>query len=328
MRDRRVRAAACLAVLLSASLLTGCGSTKIVLTTGIAGDELFRIGKVFCSLSEAEIYLVNQKNQYENVYGIEMWNHDFGEMTIEEYLKNQVVSQLAQVKSMVLLAHEREITLDEEEISQAAQAAEEYFSSLSQEETDLLKTSQEEIQQMYEDYCLAYKAYDQVTADAEVEISDDAARIIQLQQIFVSDRNLADELKRKLDNGEDFDHLASTYSTASPVTVKVGRGEKSEVYEQAAFELDNGGISDVFEADDGYYILKCLNTYVEDASEENKIKIAQTQKSERFRSIYAELMEDTLSEFQDHLWKNVSFADFEDVKTDSFFTVYQKYLGD
>lgn len=328
MRNRRGCGAACLAMVLCAALLSGCGSTKIVLTTGLAGDELFRIGKVSCSLSEAEIYLVNQKNQYENIYGIEMWNHDFGDMTIEEYLKNQVVSQLAQVKSMVLLANDREIELSEDEIGQAAQAAAEYYGSLSGEEIELLKASQEEIQQMYEDYCLAYKAYDQVTADAEVEISDDEARIIQLEQIFVSDKKLAEELKQKLDDGEDFDRLASTYSAASPVTVNVGRGEKSAEYEQAAFDLDNDGISGVLEADGGYYILKCLNTYVEDASEENKIKIAQTQKSERFRSIYAELMQDTLSEFQDHLWESVQFSDFEEVKTDSFFTVYRKYLGD
>lgn len=326
MRNKR----GCAAVLVSMSLvmLAGCGSTKIVLTTGLAPDELFRIGKVSCSLSEAEIYLVNQKNQYENVYGIEMWNHDFGDMTIEEYLKNQVVSQLAQVKSMVLLAQEREIALDDGEREKAASAASEYFSSLSQEEAELLKASQEEIQTMYEEYCLAYKAFDQVTADAEVEISDDEARIIQVEQIFVSDRNLAEELRGKLDAGEDFDQLAGTYSTASPVTVTVARGEKSEAYEQAAFDLDNGGVSDVFEADGGYYILKCLSTYVEDASEENKKKIAQTQKSERFRSIYAELMEDTLSEFQDHLWESVQFSDFEDVTTDSFFTVYQKYMGE
>lgn len=326
VKNKRRYAAACLSAVLSAALLGGCGNTKFVLTTGLASDELFRIGDVSCSLSEALVYLNNQKNQYENVYGIEMWDHDFGDITLEEYLKNQVISQLAQVKSMVLLANEQEIVLSEEEIGAAGEAAAEYMESLSEEEIRLLKADQEEIRKMYEDYCLAYKAYDQITQDVSVEISDDEARIIQIEQIFVPEEGLAKELKRRLDEGEDFDSLASNYSQASQTTITIARGDKEEEYEQVAFDLDNEGVSEVFAADDGYYILKCLDTYVEEASEENKIKVAQKQKTERFQKIYSDLMQDTLSEFQEHLWKNVHFSDYEDVKTSSFFEVYQKYF--
>lgn len=328
MKNRYRYWAVCLSVMLSAAALVGCGNTKFVLTTGLASDELFRIGNVSCSLSEALVYLSNQKNQYENVYGIEMWDHDFGDITLEEYLKNQVVSQLAQVKSMVLLADEKEITLGEDEINAANEAAAEYMSSLNDEEISLLKVDQEEIRKMYEDYCLAYKAYDQITQDVSVEISDDEARIIQLQQIFVPEEGLAKELKRKLEEGEDFDSLASNYSQASQTTVTIARGEKDETYEQVAFDLDNEEVSDVFAADDGYYILKCLNTYVEEASEENKIKVAQKQKTERFQKIYSDLMQDTLSEFQEHLWENVRFSDYEEVKTSSFFEIYQEHFGE
>lgn len=315
-----------LVMILGLGLMTGCGNTRVVLTTGLAPDELFRIGDVSCTLPEALVYLNNQKNQYENVYGIEMWEHDFGDMTLEEYLKNQIVSQLAQVKSMVLLANEQEIVLSEEEVNLAREAAAEYFGSLSETEVQVLDVDQDSIQKMYEDYCLARKAYDQITEDSTVEISDDEARIIQLEQIFVPEENLAKELKQKLDNGEDFESLASNYSRASQMTISIARGEKSEVYEAVAFDLDNGEISEVFAADGGYYILKCLNTYMEEESEANKVKVAQQQKTERFQEIYSGMMEDTLSEFQQKLWDQVSFADYEDVKTSSFFEVYQKYF--
>lgn len=325
--NRKKWLASGLAALLSMTLLAGCGDTKIVFTTGLASDELFRIGNVSCMLPEALVYLANEKNQYENVYGIEMWEHDFGDTTLEEYLKNQVVSQLAQVKSMVFLADEREIALSEEEEGRSAQAAEEYFDSLSEEEIRLLKVDQEEIRQMYQDYCLAYKAYGQITADATVEISDDEARIIQVQQIFVPEENLAKELKRKLDEGEDFESLAANYSKASQTTISLARGEKSEEYEDVAFNLDNQEISQVFAADEGYYILKCLDTYLEEESEANKIKVAQQQKTERFRTIYSDLMKDTLSEFQQKLWEQVHFSDYDSVGTSSFFEIYQKYFG-
>ena len=62
-----------------------------------------------------------------------------------------------------------------------------------------------------------------------------------------------------------------------------------------AFDLDNEEISDVFAADGGYYILKCLNTYLPDESEANKEKVARQEKQTRFQAIYDELMADTLS---------------------------------
>lgn len=314
------------AAVLSICMLSGCGNTKIVLTTGLASDELFRIGNVSCDLSEALIYLANEKNQYETIYGIEMWEHDFGDMTMEDYLKNQVVSQLAQIKSMILLAEEKEIALTDEEKDLAGQAAAEYYGSLSEEEARLLKVDQEQIQEMYEDYCLSEKAYQQITEDVSVEISDDEARIIKLQQIYVPEKNLADELRDKLEKGEDFESLASNYSKASQVTISVARGDQSEEYEAVAFDLNNDEISDVFAADGGYYILKCLDTYMKEESEANKIRVAQQQKTERFQSIYADLMKDTLSEFQQKLWDQVHFSDYEAVKTSNFFEVYQGYF--
>lgn len=326
MKKKKIYMTLGMAVILSASVLSGCGNTKIVLTTGMSSDELFKIGDVSCRLPEALVYLVNEKNQYENIYGIEMWEHALGDITMEEYLKNQVVSQLAQVKSMVLLAQEREIELTDEEVSLAGEAAADYLSSLSQEETERLKVDQEKIQQMYEDYCLAYKAYGQITEDVSVEISDDEARIIQLEQIFVPEQNLANELKGKLDNGEDFESLAANYSKASQTTVSIARGDKDENYEEIAFDLDNDEVSDVFAADGGYYILKCTNTYMESESEANKIRVAQQQKTEKFRKIYSELMEDTLSEFQEKLWDKVDFTDYEEIKTSDFFEIYQKYF--
>lgn len=315
-----------LACMILVTILPGCGETRFVLTTGLAADEIFKIGDVTCDLGEGLVYLVNQKNQYEEIYGIEMWHHNVGDITLEEYMKNQTISQLAQVKSMVLLATEKEIELNEEETALAQSAAETYFSALSQEEAELLHVDQDMIRKMYEEYSLAYKAYDQITEDVSIEISDDEARIIQIQQIFVPEKNLAKELKEKLDEGESFDSLAANYSKASQEIVAVARGDKEEAYEEAAFELHNEEISDVLEADGGYYILKCLDTYMEEESDANKLRVAQLQKSERFQQIYADIMKDTISEYQEKLWSEVSFEDYEDVKTSEFFEIYQNYF--
>ena len=179
---------------------------------------------------------------------------------------------------------------------------------------------------MYEDYCLADKAYEQITGDEEVEIDDDEARIIHIPQIFVPEENQARELKTKLDNGEDFETLAANYSKASQTTITIARGDKDETYEEVAFNLGNDEISDVCADNNGYYSLKCLNTYMESESEANKEKVARQRKTERFHTIYSDLMEDTLSEFQQRMWENIDFTDYDNVKTSNFFEVYQSYF--
>lgn len=254
MRGRGKKKAVSL-ILAVCFLLAGCGNTKIVLTTGLASDELFRIGEVSCRLPEALVYLMNQKGTYESVYGIDMWEHAMGEETMEEYLKSQVLSELAQVKSMVLLAGEEEILLSEAEISQSEEAASEYFATLSQEEAAILKVDQEALAGMYQDYGLAFKTYRQITEDVSIEISDDEARIIQLQQMFVPEEGLAGELKRRLEEGEDFGSLAANYSQLSQTTVSVARGDKGGMYEEVAFDLNNDEVSDVFAEDGGYLSL-------------------------------------------------------------------------
>ncbi len=181
---------------------------------------------------------------------------------------------------------------------------------------------------MYADYCLAFKTYRQITEDVSIEVSDDEARIIQLQQMFLPEEQQAREIRDRLEAGEDFAGLAANYSKVSQTTVSVARGEKDGEYEAVAFDLDNGEISQVFPGDGGYYILKCLDTYMEEESEANKLQVAQRQKTERFQRIYEELMKDTLSEFQEKLWDGVVFTDYEGVQTSSFFEVYQKYFGE
>lgn len=60
------------------ALLTGCGrfdisNTKVVLTTGFDKDEIFRIETISCTVPEVMVYLTNAQNQYESVYGSEIW---------------------------------------------------------------------------------------------------------------------------------------------------------------------------------------------------------------------------------------------------------------
>ena len=78
----------------------GCGKTegdtKLVLYTGFKKDEVFRIETMSCMLPEIMVYLTNTQDQYESVFGKEIWKTDMDGMTLEENIKETVLAQLAQ----------------------------------------------------------------------------------------------------------------------------------------------------------------------------------------------------------------------------------------
>ena len=271
-------AAALLAAIVLTGSLTGCGTwsnTKIVLTTGLTGDQLFKVGKSVCTLPEAMIYVMDYKQQYENAYGVEMWEHDFGGVTLEEYVKDTIIAQLASVKAVTLLAKENNVTLSDAEKEKISQAAEEYYSALTDEQKKYMKVEKSDVEDLYAAHVLSKKVYTEITKDVNTEVSDDEARIITIQQIRLDSLDNAESVKARLDEGKDFGTVAAAYNRDSQTTVTLGRGEKEAAYEEAAFSLENDQISNVIETTDGYYILKCVNNFDRDATEANKITMVE-----------------------------------------------------
>lgn len=323
-----------LAAMLTAAMLagglTGCGTignTKIVLTTGLSGDQLFKVGKSVCTLPEAMIYVMDYKQQYENAYGVEMWEHDFGGVTLEEYVKDTIVAQLAFVKAVTLLAKEYDVTLDKSEENKVLEAAGEYFGALTEEQKSYMKLKESDVEDLYRAHALSEKVYAEITKNVNTEVSDDEARIMTLQQIRLESRDSADDVKRKLDDGMDFGTAASAYSKDSQTTVTLGRGEKDSAYEEAAFALENDQVSDVIETKDGYYILKCVNNFDRDATEANKVTMVEKRRDQLFTEAYEKLMADTPSEFNSHLWNKVHFSDWTGEMPPNFLDLYEKYFG-
>lgn len=266
------------------------------------------MGKSVCTLPEAMIYVMDYKQQYENAYGVEMWEHDFGGVTLEEYVKDTIIAQLASVKAVTLLAKENNVTLSDAEKEKISQAAEEYYSALTDEQKKYMKVEKSDVEDLYAAHVLSKKVYTEITKDVNTEVSDDEARIITIQQIRLDSLDNAESVKARLDEGKDFGTVAAAYNRDSQTTVTLGRGEKEAAYEEAAFSLENDQISNVIETTDGYYILKCVNNFDRDATEANKITMVEKRRDEEFTEAYETLMADTPSEFNRQKWNKVHFA--------------------
>lgn len=342
-------AAALLTVLLL--LLSGCmdslKGSKVVLTTGFEKNEVFRIEDMSCTLPEAMVYLINTKNRYESVYGREIWNVSLDGVTLEENIKETVLAQLAQQKTMNLLARQNGVVLSEEEEARVMQAAETYFQSLSEEEKSALQITVKDVEELYREYALARKVYQYIIKDINPEISDDEARTITVQYIYFRTCILdgtgkkieyseeekqeilrkAEEVRFQLKNEEaDFEELILKYSDSEEGTCSFGKGEKDQAFEDAAFNLETDEISDIVETPDGYYLIKCISTFNRTETDANKVKIVEKRREEVFGQEYEDFVAALTRNLNEDLWQSVSLAGTENITTSDFFDVFNKYF--
>lgn len=345
--------------ILAALLVTGCqrsGETTgeaaeeptVVLTSGFARNEVFKIESMSGTLPEIMVYLVNMQEQYESVYGKEIWQRDLNGTTLAESVKDTVLANLAQVKAMNLLAQKHNVTLDEMEKQFAKEAAKEYYESLNETEIAVMQVDEELLAQMYEEYALANKVYEYIIKDINPEISDDEARTITVDYILIKTyttdgtgakieyseedkqeaRDLAEDILRQAkEEGSDFKELVLKYSEGDKGTYSFGKGETEEGFEQAAFNLATGEISNLVETPSGFYIIKCLSTFDKDQTSANKVKIVEEKREEVFVEEYDAFAQGLTRDINEKLWESISLVDDEEVTTRQFFNIYHDYFG-
>lgn len=328
-KDTRWLCTFCAAICMTV-LLSGCqiGSKEIVVSKTLNSKQVFKIGSSVCELKEARVYLANYQNLYGTAYNIDLWQHDFGDASLTEYVKDVTLEELTRVYSMNLLAEADGITLSEDEQRQVSAAAEEYYESLSRKEISYMGISEADIEEYYAHYALAQKLYNSLTDGVNEEVSDDEARIIEIMQIYVTDADRAAAVREKLANGDDFATIANNYNELSAIQVTVSRDDLPQEVEDIAFRLDDNEISQMITVENGYYFIKCLNKYNIELTEENKANIVEKRQKEAFDDVYDEFIAAQKSYLNVELWEELELDIDTDITTNSFFAVYEKHCSE
>ena len=330
-------------------LLTGCSekSTKIVLHTGFAKDEVFRVEEMSCSLPELMVYLTTTQSRYEKVYGERIWDTKLEGITLEENMKDMVLAQLSQIKAMNLLAVQEQVELSTEEKEIVEEAAETFYGTLTKEERKVLNVDKELIKHLYQEYALANKVYYHIIKDVNPEVSDDEARTITVDHILIKTYSLdensqkvefndeqkkeafarAQEVLKKAKEGIGFDSLIATYNEDSQSQYSFGKGEMNLGFETTAFNLGKGEVSEIVETEYGYHIIKCISTFNQEQTDANKIKIVEKRREEVFGQRYSEFVAQLTKAVNEKLWEKITLIQDTEMDVSEFFDIYQEYLG-
>lgn len=310
-------------VLAVSVFFAGCriGGKEIVVTSGVGSKDVFKIGGNSCNQTEAKVYLANYQNIYGKSYGIDLWEQGFQKKKLKQYVKEVALSEMTKIICMDLLAEDQGIALTTEEKARIKDAAAKYYESLNEAELTYTGASQSDIESMYEDYALANKVYQSLTQSVDEEVSDDEARIMEAMQIYVKTQDKAEEVSAKLVAGEDFAAVASNYNQKPVIEITFGRGDLPEEVEKAAFELDDGAVSDCIQTDDGFYFIKCINKFNEELTDANKSNIVDAREKAAFDDVYEEFVSTLASNLNESVWENIPLVTDGSISTDSFFEI-------
>ncbi len=324
------RAVLCIMAAAAIIQILGCDKS-IKITTGLRDDVIFNLSGSQCSLSQIMIVLINEKNMYERDFGQGIWNKSVQNISMEESVKEGIKEQQVYVDAMYLFAKDKDIALNKEEEEKISQAAQEYFDTLTDTEKSIINVTLDDIKDIYRKSLMSRKVYDSIAGRVEYEVSDEEARVMSVMYIYINGKDEASHAKvteayNKIAAGGDFYTVATEYSDDEIIQIDLGRDEFVEEIEAAAFELKADEHTGVLETKQGYYIVKCVENYIKDKTESNKILILTSKQNEEFLKAFNPFLENLELDFNNKAWDSIKLSDYGQCTTVTLFQVYNKYF--
>jgi hypothetical protein len=268
------------------AVLTGCSASRPIKSTD---EELAVIGQVgtFDVLYEELRYVtMNYKNQFKVRYGEGIWDNEETAAKYRAELEETVFQNITVNYAVLSLCAEAGISIENETIQSAVK---DYFVSLV-DEVGGRSNYRKSLEENYAtdhfmrftigvDYCQNELFYVYTEDLALIEKDEEkiydiimAGNFVRTLHVYIqndagddvaANRKKAEEVRGKLLAGTDIKTIIGSsvnedFNLTSTDGYYFTRGEMVKSYEDAAFALNIGGISEVVETDSGFYVIERL----------------------------------------------------------------------
>lgn len=283
-------------------------------------DDKITVGELNFYVASAKSYF----NVYEAKYtqsGYDLWTSQYNdEMTVADYIKS--VSIENSIKDYILakeaLANGLELTKDEVLAYQEELTT--LLEELTDEEKETYSLDKKTLEPIYKRKALADKYYNTIIKEANLD-EEALVKDIKLEdyqqykyeylefpfgtsdsadvQNYISEEDKKDayqlmtEIYESLNENSDLKAIAAeklvvNYNSA---TTLMGDGTLATEFETALIPLKTNEFSQIFETDQGYFIVRKLGDTSKMAYLDAKNDIIESAKSEAFNAVYTKLLE-------------------------------------
>lgn len=318
-------------LLVAVSLMAGCGKDKeerIVVATLGEEEILLKEAVFYARINQADF-----EQKYSQYYGAELWSSDLSGngMTLEEEVKNSVMSKILETHVIGTHARDYGIELAKEEEAEIEEVAASFIGNYEPAVLEAAGATLDYTKEVFSKATLARKVRDAAVADIDLEVSDEEAKQKTITYTWIATvgvpdaegnfttmseeekltlKEKAEEIVEKAREDADFEGIINQ-ALFTPATVSYGSDLQAEGVEefllQAAEQLNEGEVSDVIEKEDGYYIVKLNALFDEEATNQKKEEIIEQRKQEAFQEIYNGWVADAEFVINEEVWSGINF---------------------
>lgn len=318
---------------LAAMSITGCSSS-------IDTDEVVAtVGDEDITMGVANFYARMMQGQYETYYaqlmgttGEDMWAQEVSDgVTMEESMKDSVMTTLQNMYLISQHASEYEISLTEDEQTAIEEAAQQFDADNTDEAKEAVSGYRQDIEKYLELATIQNKMIPKMQEGVNEEVSDEEAAQKAMQYLFFSytttdeegnSVDLSDEEKAtqktnaqslvdRVRGGEDIETVASELGvTVNTLTFDSETTSPNTDLIAAADALENeGDVTDLIGTDSGIYVGRLTSLLDREATDQEKENIISERQNEQYNSLLEEWRDATEISVNDNVWDKVNFTD-------------------
>jgi foldase protein PrsA len=325
-RKRRIRRllALCLVVVLMLAYARFFNGHIFYFTKGFEKNVLLETAGQSIYDYEARILYADVKDQYEALFGSDVWSRQIEGESFVDYAKEHVRTKLIRIACMNQMASERGVVLSRDENNNVIKAAREYMDKLTDSDKKKLSVTQEDIELMMQQFALAGRLYADMTGNLQIEISADDARVIKIQYVSCDTREAAENALAQINAGESFYQVAKNANGGGDYECELKRQQTDEAFEEAAFSLETGEMSGIVESQGRFYIIRCVSDNEKNKSDTNKNDMLSERKLEEFNKTFEKYEASLFVNVNEELFRQVDFQSLEGEV--SFEEIFNKYF--